>query len=67
VFARAIEKHNQKVRKDLRQQLRQLDPADFEELVGHLLVALEFDGVEVTKKSGDGGIDAPNHDRPAKK
>jgi len=44
-----------------------LTPLIFEELVGHLLVALEFDGVEVTKKSGDRGIDAPNHDRPAKK
>lgn len=56
-FAKAIADHNEKVRHELRQRLLKMDPTEFEELIGHLLVALGFDGVEVTKRSGDGGID----------
>lgn len=40
------------------EQLMQLDPKEFEILVGHLLTALGFDGSEVVGKSGDGGVDA---------
>jgi restriction system protein len=34
-----------------------MDPAEFEELIGRLLAELGFEGVEVTRRSGDGGID----------
>jgi len=40
------------------EQVLQLDPQEFELLVGHLLTALGFEGSEVTGKSGDGGVDA---------
>jgi restriction system protein len=40
------------------EQLLQLDPKEFEILVGHLLTALGFEGSEVTGKPGDGGVDA---------
>ena len=39
-------------------QILELDAAEFEILVGHLLTALGFEGTEVTGKSGDGGVDA---------
>ena len=39
-------------------QILELDPAEFEILVGHLLTALGFEGSEVTGKTGDGGVDA---------
>ena len=40
------------------ERVLQLDPAEFEILVGHLLTALGFEGSEVTGKPGDGGVDA---------
>ncbi|MDO9003398.1 MAG: restriction endonuclease [Aquabacterium sp.] len=39
-------------------QVLELDPKEFEILVGHLLTALGFEGSEVTGKTGDGGVDA---------
>ena len=38
-------------------QILELDAAEFEILVGHLLTALGFEGSEVTGKTGDGGVD----------
>lgn len=38
-------------------RLLSLSDKEFEMLVGHLLVALGFDGTEVTGKVGDGGVD----------
>ena len=52
-----IDAHNRSVRKALRERLYELPFADFEQLVGQLLVELGFEDVEVTSKSGDGGID----------
>lgn len=52
-----IERHNLRVRRDLLKQVKQLPPAEFEGLIGQLLTALGFEKVEVTKESGDGGID----------
>ena len=52
-----IERHNAGVRKKLLAHLRAMDPADFEAVVGLLLVALGFEEVTVTKVSADGGID----------
>lgn len=40
------------------EQVLELDPTEFEVLVGHLLTALGFEGSEVTGKTGDGGVDA---------
>lgn len=52
-----IASHNDKVRESLLAYLLQMDPKQFEELIGRLLTALGFVDVTVTKYSGDGGID----------
>ena len=52
-----IEQHNKQVRKALHKQLLAIDPSQFEELVAQLLAEMGFEMVEVTKLSGDGGID----------
>jgi len=52
-----IERHNQRIRKQLLGRIRKLPPAEFETLIGRLLTALNFEKVEVTKETGDGGID----------
>ncbi len=52
-----IEKQNREVRRLLLERARTASPTDFENLVGELLVAMGFEDVEVTKTSGDGGID----------
>lgn len=52
-----IQQHNANVRKKLHAQLYAMDPAQFEALVGQLLVALGFEEVAVTSVSSDGGID----------
>ena len=53
-----IAKHNAEAEEQMLQQLRELDPADFEQLVGELLRALGITDVEVTVYHGDKGIDA---------
>ena len=52
-----IEEHNSQVRKTLRGRLLKMRPSEFEELVSKLLAEIGFEEVEVTKRSGDGGID----------
>lgn len=52
-----IEQHNRRVRKALHKQLLEMEPAAFEELMARLLAELGFADIEVTKRSGDGGID----------
>jgi restriction system protein len=52
-----IEQHNAEVRRRLLARLMTLPPAEFETLVSRLLVALGFEEVSVTGRSGDGGID----------
>ena len=37
--------------------LRELNPAQFEKICGRLLRTIGFEGVEITERSGDGGID----------
>lgn len=49
--------HNRQTKKDLRQRLFAMDPGAFEVLVGALLTSLGYQGVEVTKRHGDGGVD----------
>jgi restriction system protein len=53
-----IAKHNAEAEQQMLQQLRKLDPAEFEQLVGELLRALGIRDVEVTAYHGDKGIDA---------
>ena len=55
--ARRIEEQNREVRRALLERVRQGSPAGFENLVGELLVAIGFEGVQVTRQSHDGGID----------
>ena len=52
-----IEQHNQQVLKSLMNRLLTMTPATFEELISQLLAEMGFEMVEVTKVSGDGGID----------
>ena len=52
-----IEQHNHQVRKALRKRLLAMKPSDFEDLISQLLAEMGFEEVEVTKRSGDGGID----------
>mgnify|MGYP000911949109 CR=1 FL=1 len=52
-----IEQHNHQVRKALRDRLLAMKPGEFEELISQLLAEMGFEMVEVTKLSGDGGID----------
>ena len=52
-----IEQHNHQVRKALRERLLAIKPGEFEELISQLLAEMGFEMVEVTKLSGDGGID----------
>jgi restriction system protein len=52
-----IEQHNVDVRRKLRERLHAMSPAEFEALIGQLLVAIGFADVSVTNYSGDGGID----------
>jgi restriction system protein len=52
-----IEKQNDIVKKELKGKLHDLDPYLFEFLVGDLLQKIGYEDVEVTKRSGDGGID----------
>ena len=53
----AVTTHNREVSAKLRSTLGEMDPQAFEHLIATLLAALEFEDVEVTKFSGDGGID----------
>jgi restriction system protein len=56
-LAYQIEKHNREVREKLRGRLYRITPAQFEDLVGSLLVQIGFEHVQVTSRSNDGGID----------
>ncbi len=52
-----IEQHNKRVKQSLHKRLFDMDPGGFEDLIGRLLDALGFDDIQVTRRSGDGGID----------
>ena len=56
-LAYQIEQHNHQVRETLLERLLAMTPGQFEELISFLLAEMGFDMVEVTKLSGDGGID----------
>lgn len=52
-----INNHNRKTREQLKEILIKMDPFQFEYLVGDLLKEIGYDDIEVTKRSGDKGID----------
>ena len=52
-----IAKQNELVRIAIRKRLLEMDPFQFEFLVGDLLKSLGYVNVQVTKRSGDKGID----------
>ena len=52
-----IEQHNKRVRWALGKQLLGMGATAFEELMARLLAEMGFEDIEVTKRSGDGGID----------
>ncbi|MFH2113035.1 MAG: HTH domain-containing protein [Spirochaetota bacterium] len=52
-----IEQHNHQIQKALRGRLLAMKPGEFEVLISQLLAEIGFEMIEVTKLSGDGGID----------
>jgi len=54
---RDIQERNEEVKDKLRKSIMKIPPEKFEELIGQLLAEIGFDGIEVTNKSADSGID----------
>jgi len=52
-----VQRQNSEVRNKLLVQLKSLSPAEFEALIGKLLINIGFNEVVVTKITNDGGID----------
>lgn len=52
-----IQRNNHRVRTELLDYLLEVNPRQFELLIGRLLVEIGFEDVVVSKYSGDGGID----------
>jgi restriction system protein len=52
-----IEQHNKKVRQALRKRLLEMKWEEFEELIARLLAETGFEEIQMTRRSGDGGID----------
>ncbi|MGQ3904733.1 restriction endonuclease [Mixta calida] len=53
----AVKRYNEQQKELLREQLSTMNPYKFEHLVGQLLEAMGYEQVEVTKASGDKGVD----------
>ncbi len=53
----AIQNQNDLVKQKMVEKIRQMDPFQFEYLVAELLKKIGYEDVEVTKRSGDKGID----------
>lgn len=53
----AVKRYNAQQKELLREQLSTMNPYKFEHLVGQLLEAMGYEQVEVTKASGDKGVD----------
>jgi len=56
-ITKAVNQHRSEIADQLKDRLRGLTPAEFEALVGQLLVALGVEDAEVVGRSGDRGID----------
>lgn len=55
--AEVVASRNAHVRSRLRELIAELHPQQFERLIGELLLAIGFEDIELTKYSGDGGVD----------
>ena len=53
----AVKRYNEQQKELLREQISTMSPYKFEQLVGQLLEAMGYEQVEVTKASGDKGVD----------
>lgn len=53
----AVKRYNQQQKELLREQITTMNPYKFEHLIGLLLEAMGYEEVEVTKASGDKGVD----------
>ncbi len=53
----AVKRYNEQQKELLREQISTMNPYKFEQLVGQLLEAMGYEQVEVTKASGDKGVD----------
>ncbi|MGK0737670.1 restriction endonuclease [Yokenella regensburgei] len=53
----AVKRYNQQQKELLREQISTMNPYKFEHLVAQLLEAMGYEQVEVTKASGDKGVD----------
>ena len=56
-LVRQARKHSEMALEQLRNQLLEMDAYAFEYLVKRLLEEMDYQNVEVTKRSGDGGVD----------
>jgi len=56
-LANLVRSHEQEARKELRERLMAMEPKQFEIFAGQLLQALGFTDVQITGRSGDGGVD----------
>ncbi len=52
-----VNRYNQQQKQQLRDYLGKMDPYQFEALIGELLRTMGYEDVEVTKASGDKGVD----------
>lgn len=52
-----VRQHANAVRDSLRRQLQDMDPFAFERLIKRLLEEMDYQNVEVTSRSSDGGVD----------
>lgn len=52
-----VRKHENTVRESLHELLYEMDPFAFEHLIKRLLEEMQYQEVNVTKRSGDGGVD----------
>lgn len=57
----AIKQHNDLQAAELRERLGKMNPYKFEGLIRDLLEAMDYEDVEVTKQSGDKGVDVVGH------
>ena len=57
----AIKQHNDMQAAELRERLGKMNPYKFEGLIRDLLEAMDYEDVEVTKQSGDKGVDVVGH------
>jgi restriction system protein len=56
-LAELVRSHEQEARKELKERLMAMEPKQFEIFAGQLLQALGFTDVQITGRSGDGGVD----------